>query len=379
MGIDAYPEGSRAFDVKTSDGLALQIRSDGTFEELKTSKENLLIEGARSGIWVRDVVTNEREQICGHVEIRARGVILAGVTETSGLRTVAEIIPEDRAIRIKGYIENLVNRERTVDLQFRMFCDAMGAQWARDTHVSTNITEISSESQSIYPFHGLVLGDRGEFAMAVSPNEPAIFEFGCEESACYILNLKLGLSNFASGRLFKRAHFEVLLYRFQPEWGFRSVTEKYYQLHEKWFRRRAMKNGLWMFYRPNAEDVPNPWDYAYHADIKEGWKEDQLHGVKNLPYYLPGQREFTRLPQLPEHYEEQMQVLEETQQAYTRQLAPNSVYDKAYLDNRLIRSCGVYDDQQKFRAFTRTTGWGGASLTFVLNPDPDLFCDRPDF
>ena len=134
-----------------------------------------------------------------------------------------------------------------------------------------------------YPFHGLVFArSRAAFGMAVAPEEPALFEFAYEQNTSYILTLKYGLSQYASGRLRNRANFNVLLYRTDPEWGFRSVADRYYRLHERWFTRRANKNGMWLFYRPNAEEVPNPWDYAYHADIKVGWKEDKRQGVANL-------------------------------------------------------------------------------------------------
>ena len=251
--------------------------------------------------------------------------------------------------------------------------------WSRDTHVSTMIGNDPPPTLTYFPFHGLVLpGKNAGIAMAVSPNEPTIFEFGYEENAYYVLNLKLGLSGLASGRLKHRAYFEILLYRIDPEWGFRAVTQRYYQLHTQWFRRRAMKNGMWLFYRPNADEVPNPWDYAYHADTKDGWKQDTRHGVMNLPYYLPGQREFTRLPEMPESYDDQMKMLEYHRQDYTRQISPKTVYKIVNLDRELILSSGVYDHEQKYRTFTRDTSWGGASLTFVINPDPDLYVDRPD-
>ena len=367
------------YAMKTADGLTLGFQLNGTIEKLQTGKDNLVTPGSPSGIWVEDAQTGEAEHLLGHVEIRARGVVLTGFAEKLGLKVVAEFIPENTAVRVKGYVENLTERERGVDLQIRVYCDAKGASWARDTQVSTPLGDRRPSPLSIYPFHGLVLPEkRGAFALALSANEPAIFEFGYEQSAFYVLKLRYGLSKFASGRLHKRACFETFIYRIEPEWGFRSVTQKYYQLHEKWFSRRAMKNGLWLFYRPNAEEVPNPWDYAYHADSGEGWKQDRRHGVTNMPYHLPGQREFTQLPEMPQSYADQMEILTEYQQEYTRHISLKSIYETGNLDRHLIVSSGVYDYHQKFRAFTRTTEWGGPSLTFIINPDPDLFYDRPE-
>ena len=85
-------------------------------------------------------------------KFRARGVVLTGFAEELGLKVVAEFIPEDTAIRIKGYLENLTERERAVDLQIRVYCDAKGALWARDTQVSTPIGDSRPSPSYDLPF-----------------------------------------------------------------------------------------------------------------------------------------------------------------------------------------------------------------------------------
>ena len=127
----------------------------------------------------------------------------------------SELVPKDKAIRITGHVENLTAEERAVDLEIRIYCQAKGAKWARDTQVSDVIGDKPPEPRFIYPFQGL-----GTVALAVAAEEPAIFEFAYEGNAYFALKLKYGLSKFAADQLYKRANFQVLLYRIDPEWGF---------------------------------------------------------------------------------------------------------------------------------------------------------------
>ena len=363
--------------VATGDGLVLGVGRNGAFEKLEAGGGNLLAAGGQSGMWVRDARSGEVDRFLGHVESRGSGLTFSGAAGKAGLDLRLELLPEKTAIRLQGAVESREGRERAVELWIRLDCDARGARWARDVQVSWPLGAQAPPPNTTYPFHGLALPG-GAFALAVSPEEPALFEFAYRDNAAYVLKLKLGLSPHGAGRLHNRAPFQALLYRTDPAWGFRSVADRYYKLHEPWFHRRAMKNGLWLFYRPTAEEVPNPWDYAYHADIKEGWKEDKRQGLANLAYHLPGQREFVNLPAMPQTYADQMKVLETFQQKYTRHIAADSIYRDASLDRKLITSSGLHDSEGKFRAFTRTTEWGGPSLTFILNPSPALYRDRPE-
>ena len=369
-------------EITTDDALLLSISSEGKLQGLKTNGKDVLSSGARSGFWIRDVVTGEIAHVLGHVEERARGVSFSGEADQFSLRISAHFIPFDDYIRITGYVENSTTSDRAVDVEFRLYCEGVGAQWFRDVQVSSPIESGRPPlGNDIYPFHGLVTPEgKGAFGLAVAPEEPAIFEFAYENNAYYTLKLRYGLSEHASGRLYKRANFEILLYRVEAEWGFRSVVQRYYNINHQWFRRRATRNGMWL-HNFHAEKVPNPWDYAYRVEVHgpggQGWEHDARQGIPTLEYLLTGQLELRHLAQMPEAYEDQLRELQNSDQIYNRNIAPDSIYQHEQLEGEVILNCGLFDGRDRYRILPRETDWGGPSLTFPMNPDPGLYFDRP--
>ncbi len=352
------------FQIETEDHLVLAFKPNGNFQILKTHKQNILSPQSPSGIWLYDVVTGKEENCLGYVEPTHKGIVFSGNVQNMELKVHAKFIPTKDYIQVVGSVENLSDHERAVDVMFRFYYNALGAQWYRDIHVSKTLAEEETFKNTIYPFHGLALLDNwGAFALGVSAEEPAVYKFSYENGEYYELKLKYGLSKYASGRLYKKAHFNVLLYRISPEWGFRSVVHRYYQFHKKWFKRRAKRNGLWLM--NSAVDVPNPWDYAYREGGPNGWEYDEAHDIATCPYLILGQRELKHLSTLPDNYEKQVKIFEGYKD-----------YDNAGLKD-IIVNCGLYDEQNRFRILPRETSWGGKSLTFPVNPDPDLYFDQP--
>ena len=98
------------YESMTADGLALRLSPDGTFSSLNLDSDQALSPASASGIWVKDIQTESTEQFLGHVEIRPLGSMLTGIAEESELKLVAEFIPEDTTVRIKGYVENQAER-----------------------------------------------------------------------------------------------------------------------------------------------------------------------------------------------------------------------------------------------------------------------------
>lgn len=362
-------------ELATSDQLAMAFQPSGALQRLETAGRSVLTPGTPSGIWARDARTGEAEQFLGHVEPSARGLVFSGHAKRLGLAVRAEFVSKDKAIRITGYVENLTAEERAVDLEIRIYCRPKGARWARDTQVSDVIGDKPPEPRSVYPFQGL-----GTLALAVAAEEPAIFEFAYEGNAYFAVKLKYGLSKFAAGRLYKRANFQVLLYRIDSEWGFRSVTQRYYELQQSWFRRRAKRDGMWL-HNYHAEKVPNPWDYAYRVEVNgprgQGWEFDARQGIPTIEYLITGMRELRRLPKVPEKYEDQIRELQSSKQVYGHNIAPDSIYRGDRLERDVILNCGLFDGNDHYRILARNTDWGGASLTFPLNPAPNLYSDRP--
>jgi hypothetical protein len=368
-------------ELLTPDGVALALRANGSVESLRAGAANVLTPGTSSGFWVQDVKTGVVEQALGHAGHGVTGLVFSGRAPKLKLAVRAELFVDRGAVRMRGYVEDETGQERAADLQIRLYCQARGAQWARDTQVSEPLGDAAPQPRWVFPFQSLALpAGKGAFALAVAAEEPAIFEFVYEDRAWFGLKLKYGLSKFASARLRGRANFETLLYAIDPQWGFRSATETYYRIHQRWFVRRATRDGMWL-HNYHAEKVPNPWDYAYRVEVngpkKQGWENDARQGIPTIEYLITGMRELRKLPVVPETYAGQMKALEETRQPYTHNITADSGYRSPQLERDVILNSGMFDGDGRYRILPRNTDWGGASLTFPLNTSPHLFSDRP--
>jgi len=363
--------------IETQDHLSLMFNQNGSFRSLVTNKENILTKNTASGFWVRDVKANKVAPFEGEIESKKRAIIFSGKVEPLQLKIHAEFVGRKNHIRIKGNLEELSAGERAVDLELRLYCDAIGAKWDRDIQVSKTITQNSSQINTFYPFHGLTLpNNRGAIGIGIAAEEPAVFEFSYKNNEYYVLKLKYGLSTYSTGRLYKKAQFNILIFKIDPNWGFRSVVKIYYDIHKRWFERRAKKNGLWLW-RNNADEVPNPWDYAYREGGPEGWENDERWNIATCPYTIIGQREIKRLPNLPEDYKDQIAVLKTLEtNVFKGWRVPQSNFPAAGL-REIILNSGLHDQVGHYRIVPRQTSWGGNSLTFPVNPSPLLYENRP--
>ena len=95
--------------------------------------------------------------------------------------------------------------------------------------------------------------------------------------------------------------------------GICPVTQRYYELQQSWFQRRATRDGMWL-HNYHAEKVPDPWDYAYRVEVNgprgQGWEFDARQGIPTIEYLITGMRELRRLPKVPEKYEDQIKELQ---------------------------------------------------------------------
>ena len=372
---------STPIDISTHNGAVLSFQSDGRIDSWRTAERNILTPETPSGFWARDAVTGLAAHLPGHVERIGDTVYYTGGSEELQLVLSADVTTQHNFIVLAGYLENRSMEERAVDLELRFYCDGEGLRWARDVQVTYPLTKDQAPSNELYPFHGMAFPDgRGAFGLGVSIAEPAIFEFSYVENSYYVLRLKYGLSRHATGRLQNRANFRLLLYKTDPAWKMRSVATLYYGFHAEWYARRAMGNGMWL-QNYHSERVPNPWDYAYRVEVGRpqgtGWKSDARQGVPTLEYLITGQRELRHLPTIPERYEDQIALLLNTSQEYTHNMAPGSMYQREGLEREVILNCALFNGKDLYRILPRVTDWGGSSLTFPMNPDPDLYFDQP--
>ncbi|MGC9317825.1 MAG: hypothetical protein ACP5KN_07310, partial [Armatimonadota bacterium] len=197
----------------------------------------------------------------------------------------------------------------------------------------------------------------------------------------FALRFRFGLSPAAGGELKSRAPFRFVIYRCDGRWGLRDAAQRYYALYPWAFESRAEREGLWIVRRGRTDEIPDPESYAFHEAVQslDEAQWDDRHGIATCPYILPGQREITDLPELPESKREAWEVF----QAWE---PPDEIHTTMELRRlpgarvkEIVESCMLHDAEGLPQVRLRETPWGGNCVTFPMNTNPRLFedTDRP--
>jgi hypothetical protein len=183
----------------------------------------------------------------------------------------------DNHIAVHGEVVDTSDRDRALDLSWGVPMDAQGWTWWDDVHTSRPITDTSTYANaisavydgwlpvSLYPYAGIAqspipnlqsLISRTQspgLALAVPVDRPQLALLAYDAAAGRNdATFHLGISPQAI-EVGPRATFDLMLYRFDPAWGFRDVIA----------RHRAIQ--------PTAYTTDLPI-YSY-----EGWSQGQYH------------------------------------------------------------------------------------------------------
>lgn len=223
---------------------------------------------------------------------------------------------------------------------------------------------------TIYPFACVTNGARSAgLALAVCPDSPCVFQMSyLAEERCIEIVFRFGLSQLPRNPTLKgRAPFKFVLYRVDPEWGFRDAARRYYAMHPEAFRTRTDRYGLWLFVGTVSEAL-NPHHYAFHEGGPRGAEMDRAFNVYSCPYVLVGQRE---IDSKATNYEEAVADLGKLDPEKRSFYGPGR--------KQVIENCSLRDPKGRYILKLRRRGGslkGAAVATFPMNPDPSLYEDR---
>jgi len=347
------------------------------------------------------------------------GVVIEEVTSQNGKAT--PLATSDRftqqittrregdALILTTEITDTRRGDSAADVYFQLPLPPDGALIWPDLIDSTPAAE--SIPQSRFPIAVLTNSrDHTAFAVAITPETPAIFSAGYSKSHGLHVQAKVGFSDATSPP--SRTRLSFALYPIDPAWAFRSAIDRYYRLVPTAYERRATKQGLWLFHG-NATTVTDPTFFTFHTlgELGEAQRTGKLApniltpdqyakenqwGIELYPYSIPGQRECGFQPNLkgatgkggkgknktaanPEgdevrnftnlHYstEEALAVLNsatEKNLTVIQNIQPLPAF------RQTVRNSALYDPEGQITTLPRTTKWAGLSLTFPTNPNP---------
>ena len=178
-----------------------------------------------------------------------------------GLNLSAQYIPHDRYIEVTAMVEDTTGRDRALDVSFGIPINATGWRWYDDIRTCRQVTGegdiyqhvVNAEKggwlpNSMYHTSALVNEELG-IALAIPLSQPRVFHIAYDADAPrFSITFSLGLSA-STVKFPSQANFTVYLYKIdEPEWGFRSAVQKYYELFPDYF---TVKNPLGLdYYKP---------------------------------------------------------------------------------------------------------------------------------
>lgn len=190
-------------------------------------------------LWVDDVrfIESAEPRLPLTGTVRQEGNRLIQTARAEDLEV--EVIYEAQAslIAVHGEVRNLTTEDRAIELVFVLPVGASGWRWWDDAHRSRPISQglyanvISAVFDgflpiSLYPYTGIENGTVG-LALALPPDHPQLaLLFYDADMERFVVLFHLGISPRAV-KLDNRAAFELLIYRFDPRWGFRSVIARH--------------------------------------------------------------------------------------------------------------------------------------------------------
>jgi len=213
---------------------------------------------------------------------------------------------------------------------------------------------------------------------------PRIYRTGYDLKDGYSIQYDFGLSNQTLKIGPGHANFTFVVYKTdEPEWGFRAVVKKYYELYPRFFEKRNEREGTVMWINPGISKIPNASDFGFAFDVAHEFaysgdnsrqRYDIENGIYTFQYTEPWGwwRSFGNNSTKPS-YGERIATLEDDalngENKTWRGIVPLNVAAQAVMNS------APYDENGKM--YLDATDyfwnyWGNWMQNYPTNPDPDI-------
>lgn len=190
--------------------------------------------------------------------------------------------PQDRAVTLVHALPLAGGDWRWGDDLRRSRATAGGGEFTQVAGVQAGATG----GLSVYPI-AAVWNDRVGLALGIDLGRPALYRVGYH-AALGMLFVACDLGLVGDTRECPHgADLRVVLFRFDPRWGFRGAWRKYMEIFPDYFAVRARDQGLWMPFT-DVSTVAGWEDFGFRfheGDNNVPW--DDAHGVLSFRYTEP--------------------------------------------------------------------------------------------
>ncbi|HIE29625.1 TPA: hypothetical protein EYP66_20330 [Candidatus Poribacteria bacterium] len=350
---------TQMIEVSTQNGLSMQYDwKHGLIDSFAVDERELAQRDTPSGFLVRDVRTDSDFY-----------AFQDGSCPELNLQLNSEIISAKDHIQIKGKIIDMTGADRAITLIFALPIDAVSWQWHDDIRHqraiqrgveyinAVNINTGTNGMMSLYPFANINDGKTG-LAMALDMDMPAQYRIAYNADTkqffiAYDFGLTRDTDNFSSA-----APFQFVIYRTDPQWGFRSAAKKLYDIFPEHFICRDKNQGIWMpFTDVSTVEGWEDFGFRYHEGINNIPFDDEA-GILSFRYTEPSTWWMRMPPDVPRTDENIMRYLHESAQS-----------DNPRHRAKAIITSGSFDEHGRYQYQVRDTPWCNGAV-FSSNPNP---------
>jgi hypothetical protein len=345
----------------TKDGLALRM-GGGAVQSLRVGS-NELGDAASSGFLARDVAAGSDFYSFGGS---------ASCPELS-LKLQTEFKAESNHIAVSGRISDTSGKDRAVTLLFALPIDVTGWHWGDDIRRSrvingnaelvnaANVGCGATGAISLYPL-AAVYSEKVGLALGLDMGQPAQYRLVCHPGTkqfyiAYDFGLVPETERFAGA-----ADFRFVIFRFDPQWGFRAAFEKYMSVFSEFFQVRSPDQGIWMpFTDVSKVQGWQDFGFKYHeGNNNVPW--DDEHGVLSFRYTEPMTWWMRMAKDVPRTTAEAVRIRDE--------LARNGKGHEARMA-QVTQPAAMWDDSGQPALTFRDEPWCNGAV-WSLYPNPNL-------
>jgi hypothetical protein len=356
----APQRGGRPVIIATRDGLQLTMRG-GAITSLQAGGRELAA-ASPSGFLARDVAANSDLYAFEN-----------GACPELGLKVRAAFTAKPDHIEVSGRLSDIKGRDRAIMLVFALPIDANGWRWGDDIRRSRvirgrgeygNTVAVrcgATGTMSLYPLAALS-DDRTGIALALDMGAPAQYRLAYHAGTkqlfiAYDFGLAKETQHFPSS-----ADFRFVLYRFDPQWGFRAAFQKLTTIFPQYFVIRSHDQGLWMpFTDISTVQGWQDFGFRYHEG-DNNVPFDDAHGILSFRYTEPMTWWMPMKKGLPRTEAEALRVRDEW--------AAGSNEERRRMA-QVTRGAAMTDPDGHPYLLFRSEPWNDGAV-WSLNPNPDL-------
>jgi len=276
--------GDAAGSVRTEDGLGLALSGAGSIASVSVGGNDVgeASADAPCGLLVRDSATDGPPVAAGgEVEQVGDEIRQSASLDALGLTVDATYRSAGQYLEVAGRVSDTSGRDRAVTVYLALPLSDGPWQWwdsmSRERAPSGDQDELAyletgmdyglNGAHSRYPLGAVTLPNAG-LTLAVRMDEPVVhrivYNAGLHR---FFIAVDFGLmpETRVDGTALSSAPFRFLVYRHDPEWGFRSALQRYYDFFPGFFEKRAKREGGWYVWGSVA-DTPRALDegFAFH-------------------------------------------------------------------------------------------------------------------